>query len=78
MGGNVLSRVQAWRELTLRGKQMRTARVWHRNRVLRQQEALTETHAKGLQFQIVQWSNNVIMLGPGTVRIALTCLGTSY
>lgn len=46
----MVSFVQAWRELTLRGKDMRTARVWHRNRVLRQQEALTDKHATGLHF----------------------------
>lgn len=34
---------------------MRTARVWHRNRVLRQQEALTDKHATGPRMDSGTW-----------------------
>lgn len=70
----MVSRVQAWRELTLRGKKMRAARVWHRNRVLRQQEALTEKHAKGWRFgnshgKYLVIAISLVQFGLGIIRI---------
>lgn len=44
----LVPRTQVWREMAMLGNELRTARAWHRNRMLCQQETCLERRGEGM------------------------------